>query len=310
MDPDPPVTGFAHGPPPAGARLVAALERAVSTAVESVDEAFAAGGPGRREPVRLARRALKEVRAVAPLCRAPRRGELVDALVEFAGRANQLLGPVRDQDALLRSVHRLSDRFADPVVRRTVRTVLLATLVFAHAAPREDAQFADGAIVRARRALRPAGELARLLAGDGDFDAEAAVATLGRAFAQCLDELEGAMADGDLARLHDCRKRASFLALGLRPLGDAAPAVLRRLRARAKRLASTLGEERDLSLLDAEMRGARAQLAGSPLLVAIEDALRLARLEAGARSEDAARALLRLRRKGVLAALDEAFGID
>ncbi len=305
-----PTPNFEHGTPTAGARLLAALEASVESAATAVEVARTSAGAARREPIRLARRALKEVRAIAPLCRAPAGGELVDALVEFAGRANGLLGPLRDRDALLRSVQRLSDRFAEPTVRRTVRTVLLATLVFADGARRDEATFADAAIDRARRAVRSAGEVARLVRAAGAFDAVAAASTLGRAFAQCLEELDGAMADGDLARLHDCRKRASFLALGLRPLGDDAPAVLRRVRGRAKRLVSALGEERDLALLDAEMRGARRQLAGSPLLAAIEDALRLARLEAGARSEDAAHAMLRLRRKRVLAGLDEAFGLE
>jgi hypothetical protein len=301
---------FEHGAPTAGARLLAALESSVDSAATAVEAARTGAGPARRESVRLARRAIKEVRALAPLCRASTGGELVDALVEFAGRANGLLGPLRDRDALLRSVQRLSDRFAEPSVRRTVRTVLLATLVFADGARRDDATFADAAIERARRAVRSASEVARLVRATGAFDAVAAASTLGRAFSHLIEELDAAIADGDLARLHDCRKRASFLALGLRPLGDGAPAVLRRVRGRAKRLASALGEERDLALLDAEMRGARGQLAGSPLLVAIEDALRLARLEAGARSEDAAHAMLRLRRKRVLGGLDDAFGLE
>jgi len=105
-----------------------------------------------------------------------------------------------------------------------------------------------------------------------------------RTFRACGDELEAALRSSDLARLHECRKKATFIALALRPFEDEVPAALRRLRARAKRLAAALGEDRDLALLEVEMTAARTQLAGSPLAAAIDDALRLARLESGARA--------------------------
>jgi hypothetical protein len=79
------------------------------------------------------------------------------------------------------------------------------------------------------------------------------------------------------------------------------------VRSRAKNLAAALGEDRDLALLDVEMRVARARLEGSPLVTAIDDALRLARLEAFARAEDAARAFLRLGPNRTRRALRELF---
>jgi hypothetical protein len=94
----------------------------------------------------------------------------------------------------------------------------------------------------------------------------------------------------------------------MRTFEDELPSSVRRMRARAKRLAAALGEDRDLALLDVEMRATRSQLSGSPLAAAIDDALRLARLEAGARVEDAARAFLRLGRGRVRRGLDELFG--
>jgi hypothetical protein len=69
-----------------------------------------------------------------------------------------------------------------------------------------------------------------------------------------------------------------------------------------------LGEDRDLALLDVEMRVARAQLEGSPLASAIDDALRLARIESAARVEDAASEFLRLRRGRVKRAICELLG--
>ena len=77
----------------------------------------------------------------------------------------------------------------------------------------------------------------------------------------------------------------------------------------AKRLAAALGEDRDLALLDVELRVARAQLAGSPLASAIDDALRLARLESIARVEDAAAAFLRLGRGRIKRGVASLFGV-
>ena len=53
------------------------------------------------------------------------------------------------------------------------------------------------------------------------------------------------------------------------------------------------------------MTAARDQLAGSPLAAAIDDALRLARLESAARVESAAQDFLRLRKGRVKRALAE-----
>lgn len=290
----------------AGTLLVSVLRSSVALAeasLESVEPPAA-----RREAVRNARRELKAVRAIAPLCRSADHDAAIDGLLEFSGKANQLLGPLRDRDALARSIQRIADRFADLSTRRVVRTVLLATLVFAESDRRDDAAYATASIDRARRALRSARHAAARL-GDGDaFDGVHASSLLHRTFRACGDELEAALRSSDLARLHECRKKATFIALALRPFEDEVSASLRRLRARAKRLAAALGEDRDLALLEVEMTAARTQLAGSPLAAAIDDALRLARLESGARVEGAAQDFLRLRRGRVRRALAELFG--
>ena len=289
-----------------GTLLASTLRASVALAdasLESVDSPAA-----RREGVRNARRELKAVRAIAPLCRNSRDDAAIDGILEFSGKANQLLGPLRDRDALARSVQHLADRFADLSTRRVVRTVLLATLVFAESDRRDDAVYAIASIDRARRALRSARHATARLGDGGAFEGAQAAALLHRTFRACGDELEAALRSSDLARLHECRKKATFLALALRPFEDDVPAPLRRLRARAKRLAAALGEDRDLALLEVEMSAARVQLAGSPLASAIDDALRLARLESAARVESAAQDFLRLRRGRVKRALSETLG--
>lgn len=264
----------------------------------------------RREAVRTARRALKEVRALAPLCRVAGRDDLTDGVLEFSAKANQLLGPLRDRDALARSIQRLSDRFAESETRRVARTVLMATLVFAESDRRDETAFADAAIERARRALRSARQAAeaseRGLA-DGAIDGAEAASVVARHARELHDELAEALRRNDLARLHECRKRASLVALALAPFGEELSSGLTRLRTRARRLASALGEDRDLALLDVEMHAARARLAGSPLIDSLDATLRLARLESTARMEDAARRHLRLRPRRVDRELDELF---
>ncbi|MFM2164122.1 MAG: hypothetical protein RL325_559 [Planctomycetota bacterium] len=286
-----------------GRTLLSALHRAVTVADGSIASITTA--TERREGVRAARRELKAVRAIAPLCRTGANDSTIDGVLEFAAKANQLLGPLRDRDALTRSIHRLSDRFAEGEARRVVRTVLLATLIFGESDRRDDAAFAGAALDRARRSLKQTRAAATALVEDAGFDAGHAAALLARSHRACMEELDAALRSGDLARLHECRKRASFIALACAPFEDEVPAAVRRLRGRARRLASALGEDRDLALLDVEMRVARTQLAGSPLAAAIDDALRLARIEARARVEDAARDFLRLGRGRVKRAIAE-----
>jgi hypothetical protein len=299
------------GRPDAGGVVLSELRGAAERALAALADLD--GPVARREGVRTARRELKAVRALAPLCRGRNAGggepaeTAVDGILEFSAKANQLLGPVRDRDALARSIQRITERFADAESRRVARTVLLATLVFAEADRRDDAQFAAAAIERARRAIRQANDVLLSWRPRGGFDREGAMRIVAAAFTECRVELAEALETGDLLRLHECRKRASFLALALRPFGDRAPARARRMRSRARRLAAALGEDRDFALLDVEMRMARARLSGSPLVSAIDDALRLARLEATARMEDAARDFLRLGSRATLRALDGLF---
>lgn len=264
----------------------------------------------RREGVRQARRALKEVRAIAPLCRGERDDAAIDGVLEFSAKANQLLGPLRDRDALTRTIQRIADRFADTATRRVVRTVLLATLVFGESDRRDDAAYAGVSIDRARRALRSARAAVERLGDGSALDGRHAVALVERTSRACRQELEAALRTSDLARLHECRKKATFLSLSLRAFEDEVPGAVRRLRGRARRLAAALGEDRDFALLDVEMSAARAQLAGSPLAAAIDDALRLARLESSVRVEDAAQDFLRLGRSRVRRGLAQLFGAE
>jgi hypothetical protein len=311
--------------PCAGDLLRDALRSAVAETESSI--VLAEDSARRREAVRAARRALKDVRALATLCRprdaAGRAGTTAgahagahasstDGMVEFAAKANQLLGPLRDRDALVRSIQRLSERFADGEPRRVVRTVLLATLVYADHDRVESDAWSQGSLDRARRAIAAMSDAARRFEGATFDDSHAArtlVETHRRAVLTLRDALDASDAgSGDLARLHDGRKLASFLALALKPFGDELPADARRLRVRARRLASALGDDRDLALLDVEMARVRAQLGGSALVTSIDGALRLARLETSARMEDAARSFLRLRRRRVARAIEGLLG--
>ena len=288
-----------------GEILRAALRAAGNDALVAISRAEDA--TRRREAVRATRRALKDVRALSALCRPDGRhvhASSADGAIEFAAKANQLLGPLRDRDALVRSIQRLADRFADGEPRRVVRTVLLATLIFAESDRAEDDVWAQGSLTRAHRALRSMREAMRN-AEEAPFVARQALDRLLETHRHAAATLRDALAANDLVRLHDSRKLASFLALALQPFGDTVPSEVARLRTRSKRLVSALGEDRDWALLDVEMARVRSQLGGSALVASIDDALRLARLEASARMEDAARAFLRLRRRRIERVLEE-----
>jgi hypothetical protein len=289
----------------AGERILAALQASVLAAEKALADAHIASM--RREAIRLTRRELKKARALAPLVRNTTSGLLVDGTLEFASKANQLLGPLRDRDALIRSIQRISERFTDGEPRRVTRTVLLATLVFAESDRRDEDHYSEGAIARARRSVRAAVECVTSIKHDAQLDARAARAALLWNFDSCRRELREALDEDDLVRLHECRKKASSFALVLSVFGAELASPLVRARSRARALASALGEDRDFALLDVEMRAARAQLAGSPLISAIDETLRLARLESNARMEDSARAYLRVSRSRVHRAMEALF---
>ena len=308
----------------AGKLLVGALRASIMLADAALDGLDSPAA--RREGVRTTRRELKAVRAIAPLCRdaGPSHGSTdgstagatngasngaIDGVLEFSTKTNQLLGPLRDRDTLLRSIHRIVERFADADTRRVARTVLVATLIFSESDRRDEAAYSAASIDRARRSMRSARAAMASLGDAPAFDPTHASTLLLRNFRACRTELDAALRTSDLGRLHECRKRATFLALALRPFEDEVSSDVRRMRARAKRLAAALGEDRDLALLDVELRVARAQLAGSPLASAIDDALRLARLESIARVEDAAAAFLRLGRGRIKRGVASLFGV-
>jgi len=304
----------------AGKLLVGALRASIMLADAALDGLDSPAA--RREGVRTTRRELKAVRAIAPLCRDAgatngatngatigASNSAIDGVLEFSTKTNQLLGPLRDRDTLLRSIHRIVERFADADTRRVARTVLVATLIFSESDRRDEAAYSAASIDRARRSMRSARAAMASLGDAPAFDPTHASTLLLRNFRACRAELDAALRTSDLGRLHECRKRATFLALALRPFEDEVSSDVRRMRARAKRLAAALGEDRDLALLDVELRVARAQLAGSPLASAIDDALRLARLESIARVEDAAAAFLRLGRGRIKRGVASLFGV-
>jgi CHAD domain-containing protein len=312
----------------AGKLLVGALRASIMLADAALDGLDSPAA--RREGVRTTRRELKAVRAIAPLCRDAgstdgatngatngasngatigARNGAIDGVLEFSTKTNQLLGPLRDRDTLLRSIHRIVERFADADTRRVARTVLVATLIFSESDRRDEAAYSAASIDRARRSMRSARAAMASLGDAPAFDPTHASTLLLRNFRACRAELDAALRTSDLGRLHECRKRATFLALALRPFEDEVSSDVRRMRARAKRLAAALGEDRDLALLDVELRVARVQLAGSPLASAIDDALRLARLESIARVEDAAAAFLRLGRGRIKRGVASLFGV-
>jgi CHAD domain-containing protein len=312
----------------AGKLLVGALRASIMLADAALDGLDSPAA--RREGVRTTRRELKAVRAIAPLCRDAgstagatngatngaangatngASNGAIDGVLEFSTKTNQLLGPLRDRDTLLRSIHRIVERFADADTRRVARTVLVATLIFSESDRRDEAAYSAASIDRARRSMRSARAAMASLGDAPAFDPTHASTLLLRNFRACRAELDAALRTSDLGRLHECRKRATFLALALRPFEDEVSSDVRRMRARAKRLAAALGEDRDLALLDVELRVARAQLAGSPLASAIDDALRLARLESIARVEDAAAAFLRLGRGRIKRGVASLFGV-
>ncbi len=205
----------------------------------------------RSEAIRRARKALKRFRAVLDLVKGSVPAEDHEAMRIAARDFGRRLSPLRDRDVVLDLLDGLGEQVTGRRRREAVRTTG-AVLSAAKALPVTRDHREDEAIIdEVRHGLEDlAGRLRSI-----DFEAvgrDAVIDRFDRAWRHVRhrfhDEVDE---DDDLSRLHENRKRVIRLQLGLAAIRGVNPGAIRRDVRALKEVASALGRDRDLSMLEA-----------------------------------------------------------
>ncbi|MCP4067997.1 MAG: CHAD domain-containing protein [Phycisphaeraceae bacterium] len=205
----------------------------------------------RSEAIRRTRKALKRFRAVLDLVKGSVPAEDHEAMRIAARDFGRRLSPLRDRDVVLELLDGLGEQVTGRRRREAVRTTG-AVLSAAKALPVTRDHREDEAIIgEVRHGLEDlAGRLRSI-----DFEAvgrDAVIDRFDRAWRHVRhrfhDEVDE---DDDLSRLHENRKRVIRLQLGLAAIRGVNPGAIRRDVRALKEVASALGRDRDLSMLEA-----------------------------------------------------------
>ncbi|MDG1979118.1 MAG: CHAD domain-containing protein [Phycisphaerales bacterium] len=205
----------------------------------------------RSEAIRRTRKALKRFRAVLDLVKGSVPAEDHEAMRIAARDFGRRLSPLRDRDVVLDLLDGLGEQVTGRRRREAVRTTG-AVLSAAKALPVTRDHREDEAIIgEVRHGLEDlAGRLRSI-----DFEAvgrDAVIDRFDRAWRHVRhrfhDEVDE---DDDLSRLHENRKRVIRLQLGLAAIRGVNPGAIRRDVRALKEVASALGRDRDLSMLEA-----------------------------------------------------------
>ncbi|MCE3002061.1 MAG: CHAD domain-containing protein [Xanthomonadaceae bacterium] len=249
-----------------GEPLPDALRRVFVEQVEEAARLLAQAPQGIHAAIHDARRAMRRARAAQALLRAGLDAEQWAACSATLREAGSRLSPLRDAQSMVEAIEGHLQE-AGIELDEAARARLLRSL----RARRERIVAAGAPALRAARAAlgRAAGEAASLFAG---FDERA----LARGLASARRRLDRAFEDVRLAphdadALHRLRQRARVHWLQLELVAAAWPAVLGAQAAEAKRLSQSLGDERDLQLLDGWLAQRRAPLPGGRALPVVRE---------------------------------------
>ncbi|MCP4011635.1 MAG: CHAD domain-containing protein [Phycisphaeraceae bacterium] len=205
----------------------------------------------RSEAIRRTRKALKRFRAVLDLVKGSVPAEDHEAMRIAARDFGRRLSPLRDRDVVLDLLDGLGEQVTGRRRREAIRTTG-AVLSAAKALPVTRDHREDEAIIdEVRHGLEDlAGRLRSI-----DFEGvgrDAVIDRFDRAWRHVRhrfhDEVDE---DDDLSRLHENRKRVIRLQLGLAAIRGVNPGAIRRDVRALKEVASALGRDRDLSMLEA-----------------------------------------------------------
>ncbi len=209
--------------------------------------------PDLHEAVHAARRAIRRTRAVLALARAPLGEEFYQSSVVPLREAGRRLSTLRDAHSVIAALARIPPR---AVFSATARSRLEALLI----------AYRDRFALQANTILRAAdGQLARAAIAVplwfAPMDNGALQEGLRRGAARAARAAQAAKGEIDEEALHRFRQRTRVHFLQVELLQDCWPAVVEAHADEAKRLAQTMGAERDLYLLQRRLHRLRRPLA-------------------------------------------------
>lgn len=227
------------------------LVEELTSAIEACDSHGSWEIRRRSEAIRRARKALKRFRAVLDLLKGSIPADEHESMRIAARDFGRRLSPLRDRDVVLELLDALDEQVTGRRRREAVRMVG-AVLSAAKALPATRDHREDEAVIdEVRHGLE---ELSKRVASV-DFDAvdrDSVIDRFDRAWRHVRHRFHDDVdEDDDLSTLHENRKRVIRLQLGLAAIRGVNPVAIRRDIRGMKEVASALGRDRDLSMLEA-----------------------------------------------------------
>lgn len=247
-----------------GEPLPDALRRVFVEQVSEAGRLLAEAPQGIHAAIHDARRAMRRARALQALLRAGLDDAQWAACSGTLREAGAQLSPLRDAQSMVEAIEGHLQE-AGIELDEAARARWLRSL----RARRDRIVAAGAAAVQAARAAlaRAAGEAADGFAGFDERALARGLAAGRRRLDRAFGAAQRAPHDGDA--LHRLRQRARVHWLQLELVAPAWPAVLGAQAAETKRLSQSLGDERDLQLLDGWLAQRRAPLPGGRTLPAV-----------------------------------------
>ncbi len=238
---------FKADEPVARAVIRIAREQMARAVKELSDE-----GMDRHEAVHQARRRFKKVRAVLRLVRFEL-GEAYAAENAFFRDAGRALSEVRDAEAMVETVDRLAERFADEGQEAMLSPVREALVERRQQIADEQVELGDriAQVVKDLEAARR--RAGRWPLSAGGFDALSA--GLKQTYKRGRRALAGAAEDPTPENLHEWRKRVKYHWYHACLLAGVWPPVMKGYRRAVHRLANLLGQVHDLDVLRQTLLG-------------------------------------------------------
>lgn len=205
----------------------------------------------RSEAIRRTRKALKRFRAVLDLVKGSVPAEDHEVMRIAARDFGRRLSPLRDRDVVLELLDALDEQVTGRRRREAVR-MAGAVLSAAKALPATRDHHEDEAVIdEVRHGLE--GLAKRVASVDFEaVDRDSVIDRFDRAWRHVRHRFHDDVdEDDDLSRLHENRKRVIRLQLGLAAIRGVNPGAIRRDVRALKEVASALGRDRDLSMLEA-----------------------------------------------------------
>ena len=241
IDPDRPVSREFHR----------VLVEELTFAIEACDSHGSWEIRRRSEAIRRARKALKRFRAVLDLLKGSIPAEDHESMKIAARDFGRRLSPLRDRDVVLELLDALGEQVTGRRRREAVR-MAGAVLSAAKALPATRDHREDEAVIdEVRHGL--GGLVKRVASVDFDaVDRDSVIDRFDRAWRHVRHRFHDDVdEDDDLSTLHENRKRVIRLQLGLAAIRGVNPVAIRRDIRALKEVASALGRDRDLSMLEA-----------------------------------------------------------